>query len=275
MYARILKRTALLPFLVMNHHLIKRNLLTYCENNKTPNTPNRVPCSFTYPANSPSEDRDISGNYDNWVYGGVFDGHGGSQISQLASKELINLVFKRISECETFNELSVDFAIKKAFDDMEKMIVEHIRSSFQIGFGDVARVGTCVLLAMKKNQHLVIANCGDCRAVLGSKTPNNQYLPTIINRDHNCREPLEQLNLYLSHPDEQNLVVCKNSHACYVKGRLQLTRSLGDAYLKYAEFNGSPDKGRTGGRYVPEPYSPPYVSHEPEIHQITLQPEDK
>jgi pyruvate dehydrogenase phosphatase len=73
------------------------------------------------------------------------------------------------------------------------------------------------------------------------------FSSTRITRDHNAREPAELLLLQQNHPNEPNIVVCKNPHACYVKGRLQLTRSLGDAYLKHAEFNGSPDKHRSVG----------------------------
>ncbi len=38
--------------------------------------------------------------------------------------------------------------------------------------------------------------------------------------------------------------------AWYVKGRLQPTRALGDAYLKHSEFNGRAG-ARQFGRYVP------------------------
>ena len=29
------------------------------------------------------------------------------------------------------------------------------------------------------------------------------------------------------------------------------------------------------GRYIPEPYTPPYVSHDPDVHHIRLQPNDR
>ena len=29
------------------------------------------------------------------------------------------------------------------------------------------------------------------------------------------------------------------------------------------------------GRFIPEPYTPPYVSHQPDIHHITLEKEDR
>ena len=47
----------------------------------------------------------------------------------------------------------------------------------------------------------------------------------------NAGEPFEQARLVKKFPGENDIVMCKN--ACYVKGRLQPTRSLGDFYLKY------------------------------------------
>ena len=69
------------------------------------------------------------------------------------------------------------------------------------------------------------------------------------------------------HPNEDNIVKCKptNPDACYVKGRLQPTRALGDLYLKYAEFNGPSATDRTRGRHIPAPYTPPYITAEPEV----------
>ena len=212
----------------------------------------------SYPANSPSEDRMVLGSHNHWSYGAVFDGHGGWQVSEVASKVLINLLLQSLeehkasTEKETYNEIQIDQIIVEVFHDMERLIIDSIRPAFQLGFGEVAKVGSCVLVALKKDNRLIISNCGDCRAVLGSSNPNanshnslsEKFYATRINRDHNCRVPYEQLQLQLKHPKEDNLVVCKNSHACYVKGRLQLTRSLGDAYLKYPEFNGSPDKSK-------------------------------
>lgn len=227
--------------------------------------------AYTYPANNPIEDRYVHGSFGDWRYSAVFDGHGGFQVSDIASKRLLHIIANKLEagKVKETDKSAIDALLSKSFNEMEHEIIEVIRPSFKMGFGNVAKVGSCVLLALHRKNHLIIANCGDCRAVLGT-SPDHA---TIINRDHNCRVPLEQTLLQSKHPNESDLVVCKSARACYVKGRLQLTRSLGDAYLKYAEFNGTPD--RTRGRFIPEPYTPPYVSHEPEVHHITLAPEDK
>lgn len=236
----------------------------------------------SYPANNPVEDRHIFGQFDQWTYSAVFDGHGGPQVAEMASKQLLTKIVNKINNIDYNNEILLDEKITAAFNDMEQSIVDAIKTPFHAGWGEVAKVGSCVLFALKRGRKLVIANCGDCRAVMGStgqivydhKIADRCY-PTRINRDHNCRVRLEQDNLQKNHPNEPNLIVCKNEHACYVKGRLQLTRSLGDAYLKYAEFNGNPVLGKSGGRYIPDPYTPPYVSHQPDIHHINLEKEDR
>ena len=58
-----------------------------------------------------------------------------------------------------------------------------------------------------------------------------------------------------------------------MKGRLQPTRALGDAYLKYPEFNGPFPKepgDRSAGRHIPAPYTPPYITATPEISTTQL-----
>ena len=81
-----------------------------------------------------------------------------------------------------------------------------------------------------------------------------------LSLDHNAREPREKARLALEHPGEADVVVCKPQAptACYVKSRLQPTRAIGDAYLKYKDFN--VEGGRARGRYIRPPYTPPYIS---------------
>lgn len=209
----------------------------------------------TYPANDPSEDRLLSKNTQSWSVAAVFDGHGGWQVSDFVHSTLMDKVLVNLSGVSESDEISIDDKIFDSFVSVEEDVLRQIKPSFGLGFGEVAKVGSCVLLALKKNDRLIIANCGDCRAVLGTTIQNpskqaltdgyKKYISTRINRDHNARVALEQLRLEQEHKGEKNLFVCKNPHACYVKGRLQLTRSIGDVYLKYSEFNGAKDRHRS------------------------------
>lgn len=237
-HARLMRLSAPTLFVTLGYN-IHYNLHTNCD---AENQPSSKISSYTYPANHPTEDRHIYGKADGWNYGAVFDGHGGWQVAEFASKTLPQVILKNLQNISSKNELEIDKQMIKSFQETEDLIVQSIRPAFQMGFGEVGHVGSCVLFAMHNKQNLIVANCGDCRAVLGTvKTNNNktEVLSTQINREHNCRVPLEQAILAKQHPNESNLIVCKSERACYVKGRLQLTRSLGDVYLKYREFNGT------------------------------------
>lgn len=235
----------------------------------------------TYPANNPSEDR--------YVYHidtesackmiAIMDGHGGWQVSEYVSKSLVETLKKNsIFNMSFKNEVMIDNGMKTVFQDLETGYLAQVRNAYKLGFGSVASVGCCILVALQQAKHLIIANCGDCRAVLGNQTiKDGNYIGITITKDHNCREIIEQMKLLREHPGEENAFVCKpnNPNSCYVKGRLQLTRSIGDAYLKYREFNASEGSHRSAGRHIPLPYTPPYVSHEPEMHHIQLCENDK
>jgi pyruvate dehydrogenase phosphatase len=211
----------------------------------------------TYTANDPCEDRNVFYEEAGFRIAGVFDGHGGWNVSEFASKSLIPKLLLKLKKPAVENEnLDTKFDVDtiSAFHEIEESYIEGVRSAYRLGHGGVASVGSCVCLAIQKGNHLTIGNCGDCRAVLGSdisgnniETGNKQgivsskYVATRLSRDHNARMPLEVLNLQEQHPDEkkEDVVRChaNNPSACYVKGRLQLTRSIGDLYLKYDEFN--------------------------------------
>lgn len=229
--------------------------------------------SATYDANSPSEDRCIPSQLiKGWNCAAIFDGHGGWQVSEFASKTIFteldkNLIPESInlSTTSSADEIkksinSLDTTLIQTFADVEKSYLASVINSFKVGYGEVAKVGCCALVVMKKDSHLLAANCGDCRAILASQskptsslsTSTSSFTATRLTNDHNAREPVEQEKLFREHPNEQDVVRChpNNPQACYVKGRLQLTRALGDAYLKYKEFNGSPGVHKSRYAYM-------------------------
>jgi pyruvate dehydrogenase phosphatase len=93
-----------------------------------------------------------------------------------------------------------------------------------------------------------------------------------LTRDHNCREKRERAKLEQAHPDENDIVVCRRPDACYIKGKLQPTRSFGDFYLKHSEFMRAPSQHASAGRYISPPYTPPYITATPEITVSRLRP---
>ena len=73
----------------------------------------------------------------------------------------------------------------------------------------------------------------------------------MVNERLNAGEKAEQERLAKLFPTEADIVMCWG--ACYTKGRLQPTRSLGDFYLKYKEYNFTKLDVFTGPYIVAEP----------------------
>lgn len=207
----------------------------------------------SFPANNPSEDRlFINKELKKYQIFGVFDGHGGWQVSDFVIKNLPSVLFPKLTVDST---KSVSVALHETFHELESNYIEKIKNSYNLGFGEVAKVGCCANISILHDGILTVANSGDCRTIIGSSLGQSlenvsyESNPVISNvqgqlytcyhvgRDHNARTPLEKYLLSHDHPNEENIVRCKSEHACYVKGRLQLTRAIGDLYLKLQEFN--------------------------------------
>jgi len=99
----------------------------------------------------------------------------------------------------------------------------------------------------------------------GDVSDGAEYIAIEMSRDHNCKHPRERKLLEEAHEGELDIVVCKSPDSCYVKGKLQPTRAFGDFYLKYSEFMRQPDDDSSAGKYVPPPYTPPYITATPEV----------
>lgn len=83
--------------------------------------------------------------------------------------------------------------------------------------------------------------------------------PIKVNERLNAGEPSEQERLKAEFPHEPDIYKCiKDTNYCYVKGRLQPTRSLGDFYLKNSEYNFTNLAIFTG----------PYIDHRPKLKRF-------
>jgi serine/threonine protein phosphatase PrpC len=246
----------------------------------------------TYAANDPIEDRFVIKSHEQRVIAAVLDGHGGWQASEFAHKELPEAIAKEFgNSADPHDPEQVASALVRAFTRTDRAFISAVRTAFQLGFGDVAKVGCCAIAAVVTPNYLVIANAGDCRAVYGQvvHTDKGHALPPALladakkqaaaqpsqpridagygsdgeeqaaqlppggiarlngqhvhlwavplSDDHNARVPREVGRLQAAHPGEADIVKCHSPDACYVKGRLQPTRAIGDAYLKHSEFN--------------------------------------
>lgn len=121
--------------------------------------------------------------------------------------------------------------------------------------------GSCAVTAVVEEENVILANSGDSRALLiDSEAFNNteivssfdgeDSLPSHtswVTDEHSADNPEEQSKLRLLHPNEKDVIQCRQKIieldstgqivasqwvACYVKGRLQPTRAFGHFSLK-------------------------------------------
>ncbi|KAG1710859.1 hypothetical protein DVH05_013582 [Phytophthora capsici] len=248
--------------------------------------------SASYKANFPIEDKYAVETTDSGdVFAAVLDGHGGWQVSEYARKTLIGNVQKELSylykpgttepaqgDEETVSDDRVAAAIQRAFGRTDRDLMSEVAAAFKLGFGAVARCGSCACLAYVHEGSVHVANAGDIRAVLGKigKEPDTIVAEPLSN-DQNAMVKFEQEKLLKEHPGEANAFTCRHPDSCYVKGALQPTRAFGDFSLKHPEFNGPPYKNgdRSAGRHFSAPYTPPYITAIPEVKSHKLTEGDK
>ncbi|KAL8109739.1 putative protein phosphatase 2C 28 [Apium graveolens] len=206
-----------------------------------------------------------SGPYGTFV--GVYDGHGGPETSRFINVQLFQHLKKFTSEHQSMSEE----VIRKAFHATEESFTSIVRKQWPIQ-PQLAAVGSCCLVGVICSGNLYVANLGDSRAVLGRLVKaTGEVLAIQLSAEHNaCIESVRQ-ELHSVHPDDPQIVVLKHN-VWRVKGLIQISRSIGDVYLKKAEFNREPLYAKFRLR---EPIKRPILSSDPSISVHQLQPHDQ
>ncbi|KAA8520943.1 hypothetical protein F0562_011616 [Nyssa sinensis] len=165
----------------------------------------------------------------------VYDGHGGSRIANACRDRLHKLLAKEIEGWKLSDKptdggdgatsgVSIDWekVMVACFEKMDEEVncsADGSGSEMQSGSAVSARtIGSTAVVVVVAKEVLVVANCGDSRAVLchgGIAVP--------LSRDH---KP--------DRPDERERVEAAggNVNGCRVLGVLATSRSIGDQYLK-------------------------------------------
>jgi hypothetical protein len=120
-------------------------------------------------------------------------------------------------------------------------------------------------VAFIENSILYIANVGDCRAVMGSLTPEGKSVARDLSIDQNTDNQSEVKRIQRLHPEDPNVVA--NSR---VKSILRPTRNIGGALLKEEVV-----KEFVANNCLSEPWRPPYTTAAPEITRCPLVDEDR
>ncbi|MCO5596886.1 hypothetical protein L7F22_050956 [Adiantum nelumboides] len=146
----------------------------------------------------------------NQAFFGVFDGHGGTLAAQFAAENLARHIAAAI-ENESNDKDSLRSAMQAGYLAMDSEFL-----------GKGLDSGACSISAYVRDGHLVVANAGDCKAVL-------------------CREGKAEALSNLHRPsnaEERQRIESSGGYVdCFsgvwrVQGTLAVTRGFGDAHLK-------------------------------------------
>ncbi|CAN6898001.1 unnamed protein product [Brassica oleracea var. botrytis] len=199
---------------------------------------------------------------------GVYDGHGGPEAARFVNERLFYNMRRCVSDQR--GVVSPD-VITRAFVATEEEFLGLVQEQWKTK-PQIASVGACCLVGVVCNGMLYVANAGDSRVVLGRlESPFKEMKAIQLSTEHNASIESVREELRLLHPNDPNIVVLKHK-VWRVKGIIQVSRSIGDAYLKRAEFNQEPllPKFR-----VAERFEKPIMRAEPTITVHKIQPEDQ
>ncbi|PRQ22794.1 putative protein-serine/threonine phosphatase [Rosa chinensis] len=218
-------------------------------------------------ANSSLEDQGQVFTSPSATYVGVYDGHGGPEASRFVNNNLFPFLHKFAMEQ---GGLSAD-VIRKAFSATEEEFLRLVKRSWPMK-PSIASVGSCCLVGAITNDVLYVANLGDSRAVLGRKVNGSKrtVVAERLSTDHNVSDEQVRREVEALHPDDSHVVVYTRG-VWRIKGIIQVSRSIGDVYLKKPEFNRDPMYQQF---ITPVPMKRPVVTAEPSILIRSIKPQD-
>ncbi|XP_038898799.1 probable protein phosphatase 2C 49 [Benincasa hispida] len=171
---------------------------------------------------------------------GVFDGHGGPEAAAYIRKNVLRLFFEDVSfpQIPDIDEVlpeEIETCLRKAFLLADRALAEDSSVS--------SSSGTTALTALVLGRHLMVANAGDCRAVLSR---NGEAVD--MSQDHRPvyspeKQRVEELGGFVD--------------GGYLNGVLSVSRALGDWDMKLPDGSPSP------------------LIAEPECRQVALTEEDE
>ncbi|KAJ3690808.1 hypothetical protein LUZ61_019972 [Rhynchospora tenuis] len=197
---------------------------------------------------------------------GVYDGHGGPEAARYVNDHLFSHLKRFVTE---HNAVSAE-TVRRAFHSTEEGFLSHVSSQWPRN-PQLAAVGSCCLCGVISNGVVCVANAGDSRVVLGRLVKaTGDAVAVQLSAEHNAAIESVRKELHALHPDDPNIVVLKHN-VWRVKGLIQVSRSIGDAYLKRPEFNREPLFAKFR---LSESFKKPILSAEPAISVQPLQPQD-
>ncbi|OIT02553.1 PREDICTED: probable protein phosphatase 2C 42 isoform X1 [Nicotiana attenuata] len=198
---------------------------------------------------------------------GVYDGHGGPDTARYVCDHLFRHFQAASAEG---NGVVTAETIQRAFLETERGFTSLVSENWN-SRPQMATVGSCCLVGAIYQQTLFVANLGDSRVVLGKKVGNTGEIAAIqLSTEHNANIESIRWELKDLHPNDPQIVVLRHG-VWRVKGIIQVSRSIGDVYLKHAKYCREPINGKFR---VSEPINMPVLLATPSILTHPLHPND-
>ncbi|KAI0074680.1 protein serine/threonine phosphatase 2C [Panus rudis PR-1116 ss-1] len=227
-----------------------------------------------------------------WAMFALFDGHSGWETAAWLRENMIPAVVGALAD------LYENFRQESAFADIPPQAVEHsLKTIFKLLDDDIvhspldhvfenssrhyavnvlapAYAGSCALLSFydSHSRRLHVAITGDSRAVLGRRVHSSNgeasYEVYLLSAEQDGRSPAEEARLNSKHPGEH---VVKDGR---VLG-MSVSRAFGDARYKWSlDTQRRLKRDYLGRSLLPSVKTPPYLTAEPEVTCIQVQPGD-
>ena len=230
-------------------------------------------------SNDPTEDyffiQNITLLNQEGIFFAIFDGHGGDKLSNYANLLLYPYFLEAFNTNKFVQDINqrIIISLNQSFDRIE---TEFLKISFNKIIDRTnlmyAYVGSCALASIVINKKIFVANLGDSKARLFYLDENkNNYSVKKLSKVFNIRKNEEQKRMRKAFPKDRDIVKCYRHNACYVKGSLQPTKSLGDYSLKYLFFNIRDLKNINLYDEYKKKFNGPYISSVPDIQVFDLE----
>ncbi|KAL6539872.1 hypothetical protein OROHE_011643 [Orobanche hederae] len=197
---------------------------------------------------------------------GVYDGHGGAEASKYICDHMFLHLLRLARET---GKISKD-ALKNALSETENGFLTLVKRAYAIKPA-IAAIGSCCLVGVIWNRTLYTANLGDSRAVMGRLDGSNKITVEQLTEDHNASIEEVREELKALHPEDSQILLMKQG-VWRIKGIIQVSRSIGDAYLKRPEFALDSSFPRF---HLPKPLSGPVLRSDPTVFIRDLQRNDR
>lgn len=210
-------------------------------------------------ANEPIEDQSevVKANWGTFV--GVYDGHGGTGASMYLKDHLLKDIEEMASEAGDMSAEILDRSIKGAEEGFLKLASQSVERE-----PNLCSAGSCCVVGYITSKMLFVANVGNCRAVLGITTGDKSIKAERLTKDHSAAMEEIRRELQALHPDDPNIVVFKDN-SWLVKGIIEVSRSIGNLYLKKPWLN------RNRNLIYGESKEKTFLSAEPYVHGREIQ----